>query len=166
MVPPRTLRPIPRATNRTPDVSLRNQLEDDLKAAMRARNETARDTLRMVLSAVKGREIDSNRDLSDDEVLALVASGVKTRRESIDQYEKAGRADLAERELAEIAVLEPYLPQQLSEEETRKVVEGLVQELGLQSKAETGKLMKALMAAHKGVVDGKLAQRIAGELLG
>jgi uncharacterized protein YqeY len=92
-------------------------------------------------------------------------NGAKTRQESIDQFGKAGRADLVAKESAELEVIRRYLPKALSEAETRALVGQLVAELGIASKKDLGRLMKELMVRHKGAVDGKLAQRIAGELV-
>ena len=147
-------------------MSLRQQLEDDVKAAMRAGDATTRDTLRMVLAVVKSKEIDSDSGVGDDDVKAALASALKTRRESIEQFVQGGREDLAEIERAQIAVLERYLPKQLSEDETRAALKALIDELGVSSKKDMGRVMKELMARHKGTVDGKLAGRLVGELLG
>ena len=146
-------------------MSLRERLEADMKAAMRGGDALTRDTLRMVLATVKSRDIDSDDGVSDDEVVAIVTAARKTRRESVDQFTSAGRDDLAEKERAEIAVLEAYLPQELDEAATKKLLEELCAELGVTARAEQGKVMKALMARHKGAVDGKLASRLLGELL-
>lgn len=146
-------------------MGLRERLEADLKTAMRGGDAVTRDTLRMVLATVKSREIDSDDGVGDEEVLAIVTAARKTRRESIDQFESAGREDLAAKERAEIAVLEAYLPQELDEAATRELLGELSAELGVTTRAEQGKVMKALMARHKGAVDGKLASRLLGELL-
>jgi uncharacterized protein YqeY len=141
------------------------RLEEDVKAAMRSRDAVKRDTLRMVLSAIKAAAIDRNRDASDEDVVAALLHAQKTRRESIEQFEKGGRVDLADAERAELAVLEPYLPKQVSEAEARASAAAVVAELGATSKKDLGRVMKALLARHKGALDGKLASRIVGELL-
>jgi uncharacterized protein YqeY len=146
-------------------VSLRQRIEQDIKAAMLARNEVARDTLRMVLAGMKNREIESGRDTTDEDALAVLSTAAKTRADSIAQFEQAGRTDLVAKEKAELEVVRAYLPTQMDEVEARKVVAALVAELGLSSKKDIGALMKALMARHKGSIDGKLAQRLAGEML-
>lgn len=145
---------------------LRSQIENDVKQAMRDRNEVARDTLRMVLSEMKKVAIDANKEeLSADEELAVVQKAVKVRQEGIDQAVKAGRADIESNERAQLAVLMSYLPKQLSESEVRASVQALMKELDVSSKKDLGVLMKALMARHKGQVDGKVAQRILSEML-
>jgi uncharacterized protein YqeY len=140
-------------------------VDADIKAAMRAGDTLKRDTLRMVLSALKNKRIELGEDLTEAQAQAVLASSVKSRKDSATQYDDAGRAELADKERAEIGMIEHYLPQQLTEDETRTLVQGLVRELGIASKQDVGKLMKAVMAGHKGRVDGKLVQRFAGELL-
>ena len=146
-------------------MSLRQKIEQDIKTAMLARNEVARDTLRMVLNGIKNREMETGRDSTDEDALAVLATAAKTRQESIEQFDQAGRVDLATKERAELEVVRAYLPKQMGEAEVRKLVADLIAELGLTSKKDIGALMKAVMARHKGAVDGKLVQRIAGELL-
>lgn len=146
-------------------MTMRERIEADVKTAMRERNELARDTLRMVLAAMKNRRIELGEDLDEEQELAVLLQSVKSRKDSAEQYRNAGREELAAKELAEIGIIEAYLPEQLSEEETREVVAALVAELGLTSKKELGALMKETMARHKGRVDGKLVQRVAGEIL-
>jgi len=147
------------------DVSLYERLREDIVSAMRAKDELTRDTLRMVVASIKRKEIDDNRPLTEEEVLAVVRSAVKTRKDSLGQFTKAGRTDLAEKEESEINVLAGYLPKQLDEAETRALIARLVEETGAASAADPGRVMKALMAGHKGLVDGKLAQIVLGELL-
>ena len=146
-------------------MSLLERLEEDLKSAMRAGDGVKRDTLRMVLAACKNRRIELAGDLNEEQLLAVLSQNVKSRKDSAEQYQAAGREELAAKELAEIAVIEIYLPQKLSEEDTRKLVEEKIGELGLTSKKEMGQVMKAIMATHKNLVDGKLVQRFAGEIL-
>ena len=146
-------------------MELLERLQADVQQAMRARDEVARDALRMVVAAVQARQIDADRALTDEDVLDVVRSAVKTRNESAEQFEAAGRDDLAGKERREIEVLSRYLPRQLSEDETRALVQRLIAETGASSKRDLGKVMKAVMAGHKAEVDGKLVQRLAAELL-
>ena len=146
-------------------MSLFEQLQSDLKTAMRDKNVVARQTLRSAIAAVKNKRIEKGEDLEEPEVLAVLTKCVKSREDSATQYADAGREDLESNERAEIEVLKDYLPAQLSEDETKTLVEKTIDELGLESKKELGKLMKSLMASHKGQIDGKLVQRFAGELL-
>jgi uncharacterized protein YqeY len=146
-------------------MTLLEQLSEDVKDAMRAGENLRRDTLRMVLAAMKNRRIEVGEDLDDDQQLAVLLSAVKSRKDSVTQYDANGRQDLADQERAEIEVIQGYLPQQLGEEETAEVVRAKIAELGLTSKKEMGQLMKAIMADHKGMVDGKRVQQVAAQEL-
>lgn len=146
-------------------MSLQKQIMEDLKAAMKAKDLPTRDALRMLKTALTEEEIKQGRALDAAEELAVVQRAVKSRRESMAQYEEGGRADLADKERAEIAALEKYLPAQLSEEEARAAIEAIAAELGLTEKKQMGALMQAVMARHRGVIDGKLASKIAASLL-
>ncbi len=147
-------------------MSLRERLEADVKQAMRARDEVARDTLRMVVAEVKKQDIDGDAPLDEAGVMAVVAKAAKTRHESLEQFEKAGREDLAAVERAQLAVLDRYLPKQLSEDETRALVAETIERLGVTEKNDVGRVMKEIMSAHRGTVDGKRVQALAAELLG
>jgi uncharacterized protein YqeY len=144
---------------------LKQKLGEDVKAAMKAGNALERDTLRLLQADIQKREVALGRDLSPEEQLDACAKAVKTRQESIEQFDKAGRKDLADKERAEMAVLQRYLPKVRDEAETRALVQALIAELKLTAKKDVGVLMKAVMAKHKGEVDGKLVQKIAGEIL-
>src|SRR5215204_4576931 len=112
-------------------MSLQPKIESDLKQAMRDKNEVARDTLRMVLNDLKKKQAELSKDeLGPDEELAVLQRAVKTRLESVEQYEKAGRVDLSTREQAEIAVVRGYLPQMMDEAETRAAVESAIRAAG------------------------------------
>jgi hypothetical protein len=138
-------------------MSLLEQINDDLKKAMLERDEVTRDTLRMVKSELL------TLDKPDD--IAVLSRAVKSRRDSIKSYIEGGRQDLADKEQAEIAVIERYLPKQLSEDEAREAIATIVGELGASSKKELGRVMKEIKARFPGQVDGKLASSIAGQLL-
>jgi uncharacterized protein YqeY len=144
---------------------LKQKLADDVKTAMKSGNTVVRDTLRLLQADIQKREVALNRDLTPEEQLDTCAKAVKTRQESIEQYDKAGRKDLADKERAEMAVLRGYLPAVRDEAGTRELVQALITELKLTSKKDVGTLMKAVMAKHKGEVDGKLVQQVVGELL-
>jgi len=141
------------------------RLQEDMKAAMKAGDALSRDTLRLVIADIKKREVDQQKDLTDDEELAVLQKAVKSREDSVAQYDAAARKDLADRERAEIGVIQRYLPKLLGEAETRAIVQQAIAKLGVSSKKELGQVMKAVLADHKGQVDGKLVQRLAGELL-
>lgn len=146
-------------------MALREKIETDLKQAMRDKDAIARETLRMVLADLKNKRIELGQDLGPDEELAVLRRAVKTRQDSVEQYGKAGRTDLVDKESAEIRVLEGYLPRTLDEAQTRELVAALVAELGISSRKDVGVLMKAIMARHKGEVEGKLVNKVASELL-
>lgn len=147
-------------------MGLKERIDRDLRKAILARDEVARDTLRMVKSEFTRREIELGGELPDDEAVKVLQRAVKSRNESIEQYEQGGRADSADRERREVQIIEQYLPRTLDEGETRAAVSGLVSELGLSGKRDMGRLMKELRARHGVELDMKLASRIAGELLG
>ena len=138
-------------------MALLERIEADLKKAMLARDEVSRETLRLLKSELVMTD--------DPDELAVLMRAVKSRRDSIASYREGGRPDLVAKEEAEIAVIERYLPKQLDEAEAREVVGELVQELGISTKKDLGKLMKEVMARYRGRLDGKLASRIASELL-
>ena len=147
-------------------MSFQERIQEDLKAAMRAGDAGTRDTLRMVVAALKNRRIDLGRELEEGEELAVLQKAVKTRTDSAEQYDGAGRPELAAQERAEIAVIERYLPARKSDEEVRAIVQAAIEEVGAATKADLGKVMKAVLGAHGGELDGKTVQRFAAELLG
>jgi hypothetical protein len=147
-------------------MSLLTRIQEDIKQAMRSRDELRRDTLRMVASELKNVRIERGRDLEEADELAVLARCVKTRRESAQQYRQAARPELEEKELAEIGVIEGYLPEQLSAGDARAAVRAAIEEVEASSMKDMGAVMKALMAKHKGLIDGKTAQDLVKELLG
>jgi uncharacterized protein YqeY len=141
------------------------RLQDDMKQAMKAGDALTRDTLRLVIADLRKKELDLGRELGLEEELAVLQKGVKSREDSVAQYRSAQRADLVRQEEAEIAVIRRYLPRLLSEDETRSIVRATIEKLGVSSKKELGAVMKTVMAEHRGEVDGKLVQKLVGELL-
>jgi uncharacterized protein YqeY len=137
-------------------MSLRDQLKADVSAAMRSGETLRRDTLRMALSALALVEKELKRDATDDEVLGVIVKAVKTRKESVDAYLAANRADLAEGESAEIAILSTYLPEQLSDADIDALVAEAITATGATSAKEMGKVMGWLGPKTKGRVDGKV----------
>ena len=142
------------------------RLQDDMKLAMKSGDTLTRDTLRLAIADLKKKELDLTRELNPEEELEVLLKCVKTRADSVQQYSAAGRSDLADREKAEIGVIRRYLPQLLPEAETKSIVQATITRLGASSKKDLGTVMKTVMAEHKGQIDGKLVQRLAGELLG
>lgn len=141
------------------------KLQDDMKAAMKSGDALTRDTLRLAITDLKKKELDLARELSPDEELAVLQKCVKSREDSVAQYDAAARKDLADKERAEIGVIRRYLPQVLGEDAVRAIVQQTIAKLGVSSKKDLGQVMKAVLAEHKGKADGKLVQKLAGELL-
>jgi len=147
-------------------MTLKERFSADLKDAMRAHEEVRLSTLRLLSSSIKYKEIEERKPLDDEAVLSVLATAAKQRRESIEQYEKAGRQDLADKEKAELAVIQGYMPTQLGPDEVRAVVAEAIAETGAAGAKDMGKVMKALMPKVKGKADGKLVNEIVKELLG
>ena len=141
------------------------RLEADLKTAMKSGDRRRVATLRLLLSALKNERIQAQRDLTDEEIEAAIRRAVKQRREAIEQYERGGRRDLVEAETEELAVLQGYLPQEMSEPEIEHAVRSIAAEKGFTSAKDVGLAMKELMARYRGRVDGKRAQEIARRVL-
>ena len=139
--------------------------ENDLKAALKAGDKTKVATLRLLIAALKNERIEKGRDLTGEEVEAVVRRAVKQRKDSIEQYARGGRQDLVDAEKAELAVLEGYLPKGLTDQDLEAAIREIVAEKGLSSARDVGLLMKELMARHRGRVDGKRAQELARQIL-
>ena len=148
-------------------MSLKEQLTEDMKTAMKAKAEGKQRlaVIRMVRSAIRQTEIDGKIELDDAGVISIISKEVKSRRDSIEEFKKGGRDDLVAQTEAEIAVLMPYLPQQLSEEEVRALVKEAVEKTGASSQKDMGRVMGSLMPKVKGRADGKLVNTIVREML-
>ncbi|MEM1418489.1 MAG: GatB/YqeY domain-containing protein [Myxococcota bacterium] len=138
---------------------------EELKAAMKAKDTVARDTLRMLKAQLGEAELAKGAPLGETDEIAVLTRAVKTRTESAAQYDEGGRADLAEKERAEIAIVQRFLPKALSEDEAKEAIAKLAAEGGFSEKKQMGQLMKAVKAAFPGQIDGRLAAKIAGQLL-
>ena len=137
--------------------SLHDRLSEDLKHAMKARDQLRMDTIRMIKSALFNKEIELKKDLDEAEMNRVLTVLVKQRKEAAEQYQKAKRDELAEKELKEIVIVEGYLPRALSQEEITKIIESVIQETGATTAKDMGNVMKAVMAKLAGqAVDGKL----------
>ena len=147
-------------------MSLKQQIISDLTASMKAQTAARTSTLRMVKAAMMNREIEKGGELADEEMLKLLRSMVKQRRDSVEQYEKGGRQDLADKERAEIAVIESYLPKAASREEIQEAIIAAIGETGATSMKDMGKVMKAAQArlADKNA-DGRAVSEIVKEKL-
>ncbi|HEY3488522.1 MAG TPA: GatB/YqeY domain-containing protein [Candidatus Deferrimicrobiaceae bacterium] len=146
-------------------MSLHERLRQDMQKAAKERDSLALSALRMALSEIKYREIETHEPLSDESVIKMLASMVKRRRESIEMFTKGNRPDLVEKEGAEIRVLEVYLPQGISEAEVESIVRETVSAEGAKGAADMGRVMKALMPKIAGRADGKLVNEIVRRVL-
>ncbi|MFC5651748.1 GatB/YqeY domain-containing protein [Paenibacillus solisilvae] len=146
-------------------MNLSERLNDDMKQAMKSQEKFKLTTIRMVRAAIKNLEIDLKRPLEDSEVLDILSREIKQRKDSLQEFDKAGRDDLAKDVAAEIEIISVYLPQQLTEEEIRVIVQQTIQETGASSKAEMGKVMSALLPKVKGRADGKLVNTFVQQFL-
>lgn len=141
------------------------RIESDLKTAMKSGDKPRVSTIRLLLSALKNEKIQAHRELTDEEIEAVIRRGAKQRKDSIEQYGRGGRADLVAAETAELQILEAYLPQGLNDADLENAVKTIISDRSLTSKKEVGAVMKELMARYKGRVDGRKAQEIAQRLL-
>lgn len=147
---------------------LKQQLQDELKQSMLAKEELKTSVLRMLITGITYYEINkggAGYEATDEDVLAVVDKQVKQRKDSIEQFEKAGRQDLADKEKKEMEMLNKYLPEQMPEEEVRKIIEETIAGLGNVSMGDMGKVMGAIMPKLKGKADGNLVSRIVKETL-
>ena len=146
-------------------VQMYDKMMEDVKAAMKAHDMSAVNALRGVIAKAKDLTVNAGKEMSDEAILQVIAKGVKQREESIAQFEAAGRAELAEGEKKEMALLKKYLPEQLSEDAVAAIVKEAVAATGATSKKDMGKVMKEVMARAKGQADGKLVSRLVGAAL-
>lgn len=151
-------------------MSLREQLSDDLKEAMRQRQETRKRTLRSVITALKQAETELDPSgqrvhIDDEGILVLIAKQAKQRQESIAEYQKGGRQDLVDEEQAELAILQEYLPQKLSREEIEAEARQVIEEVGASGPRDIGKVMRPLMDRLRARADGKDVNEVVRELL-
>ena len=142
-----------------------NQLQKELVVAMKAGEKAKMIGLRNIIGKLKATKIDKGESLTDEESLKILKSAAKQLKESIDQYQKGGRDDLAEEEAYEFSLLEKYLPEQLSEEIIRETVKNIVENTGAESIQDMGQIMGAAMKEFSGSADGKLVQKIVQEEL-
>lgn len=137
-------------------MSLRDRLTEDLKLAMKARDQLRMDVIRMIKAAVLNKEVEMKKDLDDAEMSRIMTTMIKQRKESVEQYEKGQRAELAAKERQEISIIETYLPKALSQEELAQAVDTVIRETGASSAKDMGAVMKAVMTRLAGQsVDGK-----------
>jgi uncharacterized protein YqeY len=147
-------------------MGLRENIDADVKDALKSGAKEKVSTLRMLNAALKNKQIDKRRELTEDEVVETVRSMIKQRKDSIEQFTKGGRQDLVDRETAEIAVLEGYLPQQLSRQEVEALVRDAIAQTGAHGAKDMGKVMKTLIPMIGGRADGKLVSELVKHALG
>lgn len=146
-------------------MSLLERLNADMKQAMKDKDKTKLSVIRMIKSALQNEQIKSGKELTEDEVLSVLNRERKQRKDSLQEFIKAGRDDLVAAVEAELEVLATYMPEQLSEEELKKIVQQVIAETGATSKKEMGKVMSAIMPRVKGKADGALVNKLVQELL-
>jgi uncharacterized protein YqeY len=144
----------------------RVRIQEALKQAMIAKDATRRDTLRMIQSAFKQVEVDERRELTAEDAVAVLQREVKKRRESVEEARRIGRSDIADSEAEQLAVLEAFLPRQMSRDEIAVLVQEAIAATGASSGKDMGKVMGALMPKVKGLADGRLVNEVVRELLG
>ena len=141
-------------------MSLLSRLTDDMKTAMKTGDKDRLSTIRLLRGQIKDAAINQQKELDEDEELAVLANAAKKRRESILAFENAGRNDLVEKESNELVVIQTYLPEQLGEKEIEKIVDSAIQEAGAQTIKDLGKVMPLVMAKVKGRADGKVVSQV------
>jgi uncharacterized protein YqeY len=145
---------------------LTDRIAADMKDAMRAKDAARLSTLRMLKSAIEYHKIEKKQEqLTDTDVIAVIKKQIKQRQDSIDGFEKGGRADLVEKEKAELAVLKSYLPEELSQAQVEEVVKAVIAEVGATTRADMGKVMKAVQAKVAGRADNRLVSQLVSASL-
>ncbi len=147
-------------------MNLKKKIISDIKDSMKAGDQITRGVLRLLNSDIKNAEIEKGGEAGDSEVIELIKRSVKRRKDSIEQFAKGGRADLVSKEKEELAVLEKYMPEQMSEEEIRKIVVNIIEKSGAPSASDFGKIMGAVMKETAGNADGNVVNGIVKEELG
>lgn len=146
-------------------MSLKDSLQKDMIAAMKAKDKATLSTVRMLKAAVANEEINLGHDLSADEEISVLSHELKQRKDSLQEFEEAGRDEAVEKLKNEIKIVQKYMPAQLSAEEVKEVVQTTIEEIGATSEADFGKVMGAVMPKLKGKADGKLVNSTVKELL-
>jgi uncharacterized protein len=149
-------------------MSLKQQIAQEFVTAFKAKDMQKKDVLSMIQSEIKNKEIElgtRDKGLTDEEVAAVISRAIKQRKDSVQQFTDGGRPELAEKEQAEIEVLQKYLPEQIGDEEIEKEIAAVIAQTGAQGKADLGKVMGAAMGRLKGKADGTKVREIAQKLL-
>ena len=146
-------------------MELKQTLLSDLKGAMKSRDSLKVDTLRLIVSEIKNREIDLHEELGDEAITALLTTQIKRRKEAAAMYAQGGRTDLKEKEEKEMAIIQVYLPEQVGEEELKQRIQAVITETGAQGAKDMGKIMKVVVPEFKGKAEGDQIRKIVTELL-
>ncbi|RKX55979.1 MAG: GatB/YqeY domain-containing protein [Thermotoga sp.] len=146
-------------------MALKERIMNDLKKAMKERNEVKVRTLRMVIASIKNWEVENTKEIDDDGMITVLTKEAKRRKEAIEEYRKAGREDLVRAEEEELKIIESYLPERMSEEEIKELVLKTIEEVKATSPKDLGKVMKVIMPKVKGRADGKLVNEMVRKIL-
>lgn len=146
-------------------MSLKERLMADLKDAMKSKDKLRKDVITMVRASIKQKEVDERIEIDDSDITDIIAKQVKEKRASIDDFKKGNREDLVDQTEKEIEILLDYLPKQLSEDELHSIIQETIDENGITSMKDIGKLMKNVMPKVKGRADGNMVNKIAREIL-
>jgi uncharacterized protein YqeY len=147
------------------EANLKQKLSDDLKQAMKGGDTVKRNAIRLLMASIKNAEIARNANLGDADIFGVIAKEVRQRQESIESFKQGNRPDLVAKEEAEMAVLQGYLPQQMTREEILAAARGVIAEVGAQGPSDKGKVMPKLIAQLKGKADGRVINEVVTELL-
>jgi uncharacterized protein YqeY len=145
--------------------SIKDRISDDMKRALVARNKVKLQVTRLLKSEIGYKEIEKGAELSDEDVIAVLSSSVKKHRDSIEQFEKGGREDLAAQEKAELEIIWEYMPEQLEEDELSQIVDEAIKEVNASAASDLGKVMKVVMPKVKGRADGKRINQLVSSRL-
>jgi len=146
-------------------MSLKERLMEDLKDSMKSKDKVRKDTITMIRAAIKQKEVDERRELSDDDILDIIAKQLKEKRMAIEEFRRGQREDLVQLTEQEMDILLDYLPKQLSEEELEAIVLETIKEINAQSIKDIGNIMKAVMPKVKGRADGNMVNKIVRKIL-
>ncbi len=147
-------------------MGLKERLQQELKDAMKAKDTFKRDTVRFLMSAIKQVEVDTRKELTDEDIIKIIQKNIKQREEAASQYKEGGRDDLYEKEMKEAQILKSYLPKQLSDQELEEALKEIIQEVGATSVKDMGKVMGVATKRLAGRADGKRINLMAKKLLG
>jgi uncharacterized protein YqeY len=145
---------------------LKEQLNEDLKKYMKAKDPIALNTVRLVIADIKNKEVEKGSELTEEEILQIIRKQIKTREDSIQQFKSARRDDLSNKEAQEIEILKKYLPEDLDDEELEKIIKETIKELNVSSKKDFGKVIKEVIAKVQGRADNKKISELISKLLG